>query len=172
MRWSFLGLNISCFLAASYAIYRFWPIDTSPTLNEYLFPGFLIVFCLLFLLITLYLSMEQARAIKKGVWEFYTFNGVIMVLFIITYFYSERAYTESIIDDPIELHSVIYKIDAKSLHSPRHVYYMYRYGGTEYQDKFYDDSEEYVVGDSVLIKVSTNYPSKNKVLGAIKKDEE
>lgn len=95
-------------------------------------------------------------------------NILVVVIFGATYFFTDFMSERNLITDPLQLHSIIYKIDAENMNAPRIIYYMYSYKGKTFQGDLFDQNEGYQIGDTLLIEISSELPTKNNVLGVLK----
>lgn len=162
MRWIIAGINFACLLISVYSIYAFWPAEEFRGMDNYIFPLFLGLFTILFLLAILFNTIRRIN--YKEQLAISALNGFVIILFLITYGYSKRAYNENTIDNPTELIAVVYKIDAINMDSPSSVFYRYSYMGNTYENNFSDKLREYNVGDSLIIKISRENPLKCRVV--------
>lgn len=162
MRWIAAAINIICLLAGLYSIHVFWPTEDLKGIDYYIFPVFLSVFCIILAVATSFHILRRIERHRKP--AIYILNAFIILLFVVTIAYSNRAFKEGIIDNPIEMVAVVYKIDAVSLDAPSSVFYMYIHKGVTYQNSFSDELREFNVGDSLIIKMSTDNPQKSKML--------
>ncbi len=159
-----LSLNVMGLIGALYATYAFWPSGNILTVNDYIFPAFLCLFCLIFLVgIIFFMKKNSQIDIHKGM---YGLNAIILFFFLITCYFARQFTIRNTITSPLHTQSIIYKVDAESLEAPRLIYYRYTFKGKTYRGNFYDEEKKYQIGDSLSIKISADKPWKNVVLGA------
>ena len=143
----------------------FQSLPALPQFETFLFSSFFISFGIAFVLFAQANKRMANEELRRRKRYFVMANLVTLTLWTMLLLNFDKRFEErkNLLDKPSEAKARIYKIDPEGYRKERTLYYTFEYKGQRYTGKKVNPSDNYSIGDSVLVLFSQSDPEQNKI---------